>query len=297
MSLLKRGSVWWYEFWFAGRRIQESSKSASKTIAKQAEQQRKRELELGFNAIEDDRERNVRTLRDRATEYLESYGLRNRSKTFADYAIRHLMKSFGSRMLVDIDETAVRACQDARLKQKAAPKTINEEVGFLLRLLGDRGEVIRAQLKRQKSLKLKIRNNIAKVYSPEEKVGLITEAQRSRSPHIYPALMLAQNAAMRNREIRTTQWKQIDFEKKFLIVGESKTEAGEGRTIPLNSLLYESSLKARGMVSLTVWPDRTGLVFISVWQVKAPRPDASGNNLEDCLEVRQAEGQCARAAS
>lgn len=143
MSLFKRGNIWWYEFWFAGRRIQESSKSTSKTIAKQAEQQRKRELELGFNAIEDARERNVLTLRDKATEYLESYGLRNRSTTFADYAIRHLLEFLGARMLVDIDETAVRAYQDARLKQKAAPKTINEEVGFLLRLLGDRGEVIR----------------------------------------------------------------------------------------------------------------------------------------------------------
>lgn len=205
MSLFKRGNIWWYEFWFAGRRIQESSKSTSKTIAKQAEQQRKRELELGFNAIEDARERNVLTLRDKATEYLESYGLRNRSTTFADYAIRHLLEFLGARMLVDIDETAVRAYQDARLKQKAAPKTINEEVGFLLRLLGDRGEVSRAQLKRQKSLKLKVRNNIAKVYSPEEKAGLLAEARRSRSPNIYPALMLAQNAAMRSREIRTMQ--------------------------------------------------------------------------------------------
>lgn len=97
--------------------------------------------------------------------------------------------------------------------------------------------------KAAKSLKLKVRNNIAKVYSPEEKAGLLAEAQRSRSPNIYPALMLAQNAAMRSREIRTTQWKQIDFQKKFLVVGESKTEAGEGRTIPLNSALYEALLK------------------------------------------------------
>jgi integrase len=198
---------------------------------------------LGFNSIEDERQRNVRTLRDKATEYLESYGLRNRSKTFAHYAIRHLLQFLDNRMMVDIDDAAVREYQDARLKEQPAPKTINEEVGFLLRLLGDRGEIIRAQLKHQKSLKLKVRNNIAKVYSPEEKNTLVTEAQRSRSPHIYPALMLAQNAGMRNREIRTTQWKQVDFSKKFLIVGESKTEAGEGRTIPLNSALYEALSK------------------------------------------------------
>ena len=37
MSLYKRGDVWWYKFRFAGRVIRESSKSESKTVAKDAE--------------------------------------------------------------------------------------------------------------------------------------------------------------------------------------------------------------------------------------------------------------------
>jgi len=37
MSLFRRGDVWWYEFWFAGQRIRESTKSASKTVAGDAE--------------------------------------------------------------------------------------------------------------------------------------------------------------------------------------------------------------------------------------------------------------------
>jgi hypothetical protein len=56
----------------------------------------------------------------------------------------------------------------------------------------------------------------------------------------YPALMLALNAGMRNAEIRRLRWRQIDFEKRFLTVGRSKTEAGEGRTIPLNAALLEA---------------------------------------------------------
>ena len=34
----------------------------------------------------------------------------------------------------------------------------------------------------------------------------------------------------------------MDFEKQFLTVGKSKTEAGEGRTIPLNSILLPALL-------------------------------------------------------
>jgi hypothetical protein len=33
-SVRERGNIWWYDFTFAGRRIQESTKSTSKTIAK-----------------------------------------------------------------------------------------------------------------------------------------------------------------------------------------------------------------------------------------------------------------------
>jgi hypothetical protein len=43
-------------------------------------------------------------------------------------------------MLVDVDEQTVILYQGQRLKEKAATKTINEEVGFLLRLIGERGE-------------------------------------------------------------------------------------------------------------------------------------------------------------
>jgi hypothetical protein len=64
MSVFKRGKVWWYEFWFAGRRIQESTKATSKTVAKLAEQKRRRELEEGFNSIEDRRDERIRTIKE-----------------------------------------------------------------------------------------------------------------------------------------------------------------------------------------------------------------------------------------
>ena len=91
MSLFRRGDVWWYEFWFAGRRIQESSKSISKTIAKAAEQRRRHELAEGYNSFEDMGHERVKTVNEVATEFLASYQLRNpRSARFATYAVRHL---------------------------------------------------------------------------------------------------------------------------------------------------------------------------------------------------------------
>ena len=41
MSVYKRGNVYWYEFWFRGQRIRQSSGLANKVAAQQAEAIRK----------------------------------------------------------------------------------------------------------------------------------------------------------------------------------------------------------------------------------------------------------------
>jgi integrase len=238
MSLFKRGSTWWYEFNFAQRRIRESARTTSKTVAKQAEQNRKRELEKGFNGFEDNRRDRIQTIRELSEAYLEGYGMRHKSITFAKYAVGNVTRHLGASMVVDVADDTVKLYQTSRLKEGAAPKTINEEVGFLLRLLGDAGDFIRVRLRRQKALKLSVNQHQGKAYSPEEKSALLEAARASRSPAIYPALMLALNAGMRDAEIRGLQWERIDLVSAILTVGESKTEAGEGRTIPLNSALH-----------------------------------------------------------
>ena len=53
--LYKRGNVWWYEFAFDGVRIRESSGTDSKTIARQAELKRRRDLELSISGIRRER--------------------------------------------------------------------------------------------------------------------------------------------------------------------------------------------------------------------------------------------------
>jgi len=42
---------------------------------------------------------------------------------------------------------------------------------------------------------------------------------------------------MREGEIRTLQWRQVDFDKRTITVGKAKTDAGTGRPIPMNDRL------------------------------------------------------------
>ncbi len=247
MAVYKRGGVYWYNFNFAGKHYQESTKSKSKTLAKEAEKNRRRELEQAFNGTADNRKARVQSISTLAETYLEDYKVRHRAGTFAEYALGHVTRLLGDKLVVDINEGVVKTYQTARLKEKAAPKSVNEEVTFLLRLLGDAGDALRIRLRREKALKLKVSQTVARAFTEAEKEKMLALAKdstsrKSGSPAIYPALVLALNAGMRDAEIRTLTWAQVDFEKQFLTVGKSKTEAGEGRTIPLNSVLLPALL-------------------------------------------------------
>jgi integrase len=250
MAPFKRGGVWWYKFYFAGQLIRESSKSTSKTVAKNAEQERRRELEAGFNNLKDVRQQRIRSLEDIIDEYLVGYRLRYRSASFAEYALGHVSRILGTKLVVDIDEAAVLAYQESRLRENAAPKSINEEVRFLLKMVGDPGELIRVRLKKNKQLKLAVGKRIGKAFDSDETERLIERAKISRSPHMYLAFMLARDAGLRDTEIKTLTWGQINLTAKTLQVGRAKTDAGVGRIVPLNSELYDA------------------LIFHRVWYLK-----------------------------
>jgi hypothetical protein len=201
---LKRTNTWHYKFAFAGRLIKESAKTTSKTVAREAEKQRRRELEQGFNGLSDNRDERIRGIAELGRSFLNEYRVRQlRSATFAEYAIGHVNRVLGDAMAVDVTDRTVIEYQLKRLPEGAAPKTIKEEVGFLLRLLpaGQSG-AIRAQLKQGNKLKLKITKRIGKAFSAEEKTALLEQSvaawRRSRGIHL--ATMLALHAGLRDKE-------------------------------------------------------------------------------------------------
>jgi integrase len=232
----KQSRQWWYEFSYAGKRIRESAKTARKTLAIEAEKNRRLELERGLNSLEDRRRDRIRTVSELAKEFLDDYSVRHPSDRFAKYALAPVVEKLGDVMLVDVSERDIVAYQTARLKEKAGRKTINEEVVLFLRIPGESGDFIRARLRKARALKLRVRGSIGKAYSVEQKAAMVAAARdQKKSPATFPALSLALNAGMRDAEIRGLQWGRVDLVKPVLTVGESKTEAGEGRTIPLNS--------------------------------------------------------------
>src|ERR1700677_2473240 len=98
----RRGMTWWYEFSFQGQRIRESAHTTSKTIGKQAELQRRRELELGVNRISK-RER-IPLFKLAAERLIEDKRARRAHNTgqLYYYALKPVIAEFGGPLEYDI---------------------------------------------------------------------------------------------------------------------------------------------------------------------------------------------------
>jgi len=198
------------------------------------------ELEEGYNNITpQDKERRVLTLKEAEAEYQSNYETRNseNASRYSEYCGKHLVEHLGNKMVIEITEQSVIDYQNARLKEEAAGKTINEEVGQLFRIMGKPGDTVRLKLKEAKRLKLTEREDVGRALTPQEERKILDQAKASSSPHIYPAVVIALNTGLRDSEIRLLRWGQIDLFKTMLTVGKSKTKEGTGRTVPLNSEL------------------------------------------------------------
>ncbi len=93
MSVFKRGETWWYKFYFANKLIRESAKTSSKTLAKEAEKNRRRDLEKGYNGLAtEDRAWRVLTLSEAAQSFFADYRLRHssNSSSYMKYCLGHL---------------------------------------------------------------------------------------------------------------------------------------------------------------------------------------------------------------
>jgi hypothetical protein len=125
MAIYLRGKYLRYRFRFAGKQIDESTKTTSKTIAREAERQHRRALEAGYNNFKELRENRVRVLQEIIDEYLVGYRLRYLSATFAEYALGHVARLLETKVVGDITDSSVLHYQEDRLREKAAPKPCN----------------------------------------------------------------------------------------------------------------------------------------------------------------------------
>jgi integrase len=236
---LVKSNIWWYEFSLAGKRIRESAQTPLKSIAREAEQDRRRELEKTLAGMPiEKRENRINSVADLVKTYLERYELdhrgRQKSILFAKGRLAHVTRLLGSARLPDVTEDAVRRYIKTRIAEKVSGRTINMEVGEFSRAIGKPWSFLWPKVRKQEE-----RKDIGRALSPEEETRLLESAGKKGRWHtaaiIVRALLLT---GMRSGELTGAAWGQVDFERRVLTVGRAKTSCGTGRQIPMNNDLF-----------------------------------------------------------
>jgi integrase len=208
VSVYKRGQVYWYKFLFQGQLIRDSAKTNSKTVAREAERARRRDLELGINRI---------GKRDRtplfpiaAKEWIDAKVGKSEStlRNYKQY-VESLTSEFKDRLVCDIHISDIRALQTKRLKQGLGTRSVNYEVGVLRQIL----KAFRLWQNLSEDVDwLKERRDVGKALSSEDEERLYAACAASRSPALLPIFVLCLDAGLRAGEAKTLRRKDLNLE-------------------------------------------------------------------------------------
>jgi site-specific recombinase XerC len=236
----RRGKIWWFEFSFQGQRIRESAKTSNKTIARDAERARRNELERAVNGIVK-RERPP-LFKVAAEEWLGSkVALTPLGRAYYRQYVGKLIRHFGSRLVSDITADDVTALQRKRQSKGLSGRQINCEVATLRAVLKHYG--LWAAISHRVKM-LRERSDTGRAVSSDHERNLLEAVAQSPSPSLYPFLLLSLDAGLRPAETRALrhsslqiQWRNGTIAQGEIVVGQSKTEAGTGRMVPLTRRL------------------------------------------------------------
>lgn len=190
---------------------------------------RRREFQRGYNGIEKQERAQLFSLAADIWLEAKQAHLALRSVTIEKINLKHL-KPFGGMLLCDIGGDSIAAYQRARLREEAAPKTINLEVGTVRAIL--RKHRMCANVQPDVKM-LRVREDVGGALTQQEETALLTECRNSRSRSLYIAVELALGTCMRYSEIRLLQWKQIDLSKGNYGWANPKRNMGKAASFPL----------------------------------------------------------------
>ena len=237
------GRVWWIEYYDHDKRLRRERIGPNKAAA----EQRYREV---MSARTEGRyikkSPDTRTLfKDLAAWYLDLPDVKaKRSYDRDKLSMSKLIPFFGERLLKEITPVLVKAYREKRLSEPSGrtpqhltkPATVNREVACfktIFNMAKDGGKAERNPAEKVKLLKEN--NERDRILSADEYTRLLAHCP----PHIKPIVKLAYYTGMRQGEILTLTWGQVDLKEGFIRLEPEDTKTNEGRLVPLDEELVE----------------------------------------------------------
>ena len=207
-----------------------------------------RDMDAGIYTSASDAERTTvhNLIKDFKVEFApKHYRVREDQKEAWRFQLARLDEALGDYSLAALDQKLIAGYRDKRIKGNidrpaVGESTVRKELYMLSKVLGF------AQA--EKGIALPRGNPVEKIRKPsdgkgrdrrlsaEEWQALEKECQASRNPWLWPAVQLAVETAMRQGEILSLTWPQVDMERRLaLLVDPEKIKNSEPRAVPLSS--------------------------------------------------------------
>jgi integrase len=229
MGLYRRGKTYWFTITYEGKRIQKSTDTDDKKLAKKIYSKTMFDLIEG-SYFEAAKLKKI-TFNDMATKYVQRYE-KSRDKA----SLKRLLPVFGEMVIADITTEAVSDYRHERLKV-ARPATVYQELALMRRMFN----VARREWKWGKdnpvsALSFSVGNSNARdrwLTSKEEQFLL----SAATNPFwLRSMLLVALHTGMRQGEILGLKWQNVDLKRRMVRVVKSKN--GEKRGIPMSDTLF-----------------------------------------------------------
>jgi integrase len=181
--------------------------------------------------------------------------LRTASK-YRQQLAQHLNPFFRNKPIEAITGQDCVAYYNARLDTSAAVSTVNGEMACLKSLFSEARRAGVAQTNPVKGIKLLNPNNVRdRILSNDETARLFTAAENV-DDFIRPLFHILFHTGMRLGEALALEWVDVEFDHRRIVIRRSKS--GEGRKVPLRSILADELIRWRpkGRGSRWVFPAR-----------------------------------------
>ncbi len=208
MALYRRGRVWYADFYVHGRRVQESTGTASRREAEKFYALRLSEVQRGEYA----KPAKI-TLSNFGKQYLE-YAKANKRSWLRDQQIMgHLDPFFGKSLLTKIGPLPIERYKLERIRF-VSPATVNREIAMLKHMfnMAEQWGLYRGR-NPVRGVKFLDENNLqVRSLSDEEERALL----KCCSPYLQDLAVFAINTGLRLGEILHLKWEEVDLENGII---------------------------------------------------------------------------------
>lgn len=257
--MFRRGNVWWTCIRHEGRKINESLGTSDKKLAKEIEAKirvkiaERKHLETHPGDEITVAELMERLLSEHAPKV--SIGMQVRYKDM----LKRLLPHFGSMKLNEVRPRHISAYKQMRLEKGKRPATVNREISCLSKAFSLAVKEWEWAKENPCSKVSKEReNNIRDRWlTSEEEAALLAQC----NGWLREIVLFALHTGMRQDEILSLEWQQVDLFRKTAVLYRGTTKNREPKTMPLNNTAFEllkAKAKTRAIHISKVFPSVTG---------------------------------------